>query len=311
MLPFSTSLQRRQPRRCGKSSRSRRTGAPSRCRDRLAGAKWETARYGAPRWFQYWSAADLDALLGGSGFEVVESWSNWTRGPIGWCGTPCRTLRLRPAYNDPVTHEGWLQTLAEVAVALAALRPARRSSSPKRTGVPDQRHPPSDHHRDLAAVALRCFRLFSTASAWARLRSNLGAGVPGRADPARYHRGISAVSSRVRCVASQPADERDLARFGDLAGVVRLWHAPRGSLARSSRLCISWRWRAASPSGRSTSSDSRSAWTANRPTRAGRRPTGLTRGGSEPVDAGRPTRRPLLHPSAHGRHGKPTFGRMG
>jgi SAM-dependent methyltransferase len=39
------------------------------------GAGWETERYGVPRWFQYWSAADLDALLGASGFEVVESWS--------------------------------------------------------------------------------------------------------------------------------------------------------------------------------------------------------------------------------------------
>jgi ubiquinone/menaquinone biosynthesis C-methylase UbiE len=42
------------------------------------GAAWESERYGAPRWFQYWSAADLDALLGTSGFEVIESWSNST-----------------------------------------------------------------------------------------------------------------------------------------------------------------------------------------------------------------------------------------
>jgi ubiquinone/menaquinone biosynthesis C-methylase UbiE len=39
------------------------------------GASWESERYGAPRWFQYWTAADLDALLGAAGFEVVESWS--------------------------------------------------------------------------------------------------------------------------------------------------------------------------------------------------------------------------------------------
>jgi hypothetical protein len=39
----------------------------------------EAERYGLPRWFQYWSAADLDALLETSGFEVVvEAWSNST-----------------------------------------------------------------------------------------------------------------------------------------------------------------------------------------------------------------------------------------
>jgi SAM-dependent methyltransferase len=42
------------------------------------GDEWETERYGSPRWFHYWSAADLDALLETSGFEVVESWSNST-----------------------------------------------------------------------------------------------------------------------------------------------------------------------------------------------------------------------------------------
>jgi SAM-dependent methyltransferase len=42
------------------------------------GADWETERYGEPRWFQYWSAADLDALLSDSGFEVVASWANPT-----------------------------------------------------------------------------------------------------------------------------------------------------------------------------------------------------------------------------------------
>ena len=42
------------------------------------GDEWETERYGVPRWFQYWSAADLDALLENSGFEVVESWANST-----------------------------------------------------------------------------------------------------------------------------------------------------------------------------------------------------------------------------------------
>lgn len=43
-----------------------------------AGAEWESERYGEPRWFQYWSAADLDALLSDSGFDVIESWANST-----------------------------------------------------------------------------------------------------------------------------------------------------------------------------------------------------------------------------------------
>ena len=44
-----------------------------------AGAGWESERYGEPRWFQYWSALDFDALLATSGFEVDESWFNPTR----------------------------------------------------------------------------------------------------------------------------------------------------------------------------------------------------------------------------------------
>jgi ubiquinone/menaquinone biosynthesis C-methylase UbiE len=43
-----------------------------------AGAGWESERYGEPRWFQYWSGADLDALLTTAGFRVVASWSNST-----------------------------------------------------------------------------------------------------------------------------------------------------------------------------------------------------------------------------------------
>jgi ubiquinone/menaquinone biosynthesis C-methylase UbiE len=43
-----------------------------------AGAEWEAERYGEPRWFQYWSAPDLDALLAASGLEVVGSWANST-----------------------------------------------------------------------------------------------------------------------------------------------------------------------------------------------------------------------------------------
>jgi len=40
-----------------------------------SGSEWESERYGEPRWFQYWSGPDLDALLTTEGFDVVESWS--------------------------------------------------------------------------------------------------------------------------------------------------------------------------------------------------------------------------------------------
>lgn len=43
-----------------------------------SGAGWESERYGAPRWFQYWKAADLDARLAAAGFDVIASWSNST-----------------------------------------------------------------------------------------------------------------------------------------------------------------------------------------------------------------------------------------
>lgn len=43
-----------------------------------AGAEWESQRYGEPRWFQYWRAEDLDALLTTAGFSVTASWSNST-----------------------------------------------------------------------------------------------------------------------------------------------------------------------------------------------------------------------------------------
>ena len=43
-----------------------------------AGAAWESERYGEARWFQYWSEADLDALLTAAGFTVIASWSNST-----------------------------------------------------------------------------------------------------------------------------------------------------------------------------------------------------------------------------------------
>lgn len=42
------------------------------------GAEWESGRYGEPRWFQYWSATDLDAVLETAGFGVVARWSSST-----------------------------------------------------------------------------------------------------------------------------------------------------------------------------------------------------------------------------------------
>ena len=43
------------------------------------GAEWESERYGEPRWFQYWSAAELDALLASAGFNLIASWSTSSR----------------------------------------------------------------------------------------------------------------------------------------------------------------------------------------------------------------------------------------
>jgi hypothetical protein len=64
------------------------------------GSEWETERYGVPRWFQYWTAEDLDALLGAAGFEVIESWygsgarADWlVRHAQPRVGTDPRTMR--------------------------------------------------------------------------------------------------------------------------------------------------------------------------------------------------------------------------
>jgi SAM-dependent methyltransferase len=38
-----------------------------------SGGEWESSRYGAPRFFQYWSEADLDAELAASGFRIIAS----------------------------------------------------------------------------------------------------------------------------------------------------------------------------------------------------------------------------------------------
>ena len=43
-----------------------------------SGAEWESDRYGQPRWFQYWSASELDAALASAGFRVQSSWVNET-----------------------------------------------------------------------------------------------------------------------------------------------------------------------------------------------------------------------------------------
>ena len=37
------------------------------------GAGFERKRYGRPRWFQYWGAQELDAVLGRGGFRILES----------------------------------------------------------------------------------------------------------------------------------------------------------------------------------------------------------------------------------------------
>jgi SAM-dependent methyltransferase len=58
------------------------------------GAEWETRRYGAPRWFQYWSADGLDALLTALGFEILDSWAN---------STPRADWLVRHAMRSPST----------------------------------------------------------------------------------------------------------------------------------------------------------------------------------------------------------------
>jgi SAM-dependent methyltransferase len=37
------------------------------------GAEWESARYGRPRFFQYWTPPELDALLDRAGFRVLDA----------------------------------------------------------------------------------------------------------------------------------------------------------------------------------------------------------------------------------------------
>ena len=40
---------------------------------RGAGEVWEREEFGSPRWFQFWSAADLDQALGSGGFSIRAS----------------------------------------------------------------------------------------------------------------------------------------------------------------------------------------------------------------------------------------------
>ena len=37
------------------------------------GSETETTRYGMPRFFQYWSGAELDAVLDAAGFRVIDA----------------------------------------------------------------------------------------------------------------------------------------------------------------------------------------------------------------------------------------------
>jgi SAM-dependent methyltransferase len=46
---------------------------------RGTGAEWESGRYGRPRWFQYWSAADFEAQLGAAGWRIAGAWEDSTR----------------------------------------------------------------------------------------------------------------------------------------------------------------------------------------------------------------------------------------
>lgn len=53
------------------------------------GCETETTRYGMPRFFQYWSASDLDAVLDATGFRVIDG------------------------ATEPASHAEWLVRLAE------------------------------------------------------------------------------------------------------------------------------------------------------------------------------------------------------
>ena len=58
-----------------------------------SGGGWDN-RYGSrfPRWFEYWSEADIDIILEGHGFEVVSA-PETSPGPAGWIRRLCRMCR--------------------------------------------------------------------------------------------------------------------------------------------------------------------------------------------------------------------------
>ena len=45
---------------------------------RGSGTEWESERYGRPRWFQYWSEPELNAVLQAAGFDVDAAWVDET-----------------------------------------------------------------------------------------------------------------------------------------------------------------------------------------------------------------------------------------
>jgi hypothetical protein len=50
------------------------------------GEGWDNRKYGdgAPRWFVYWQADELDAALAAAGFRVLDAWSETTAGDAWW-----------------------------------------------------------------------------------------------------------------------------------------------------------------------------------------------------------------------------------
>jgi len=57
------------------------------------GGEWESRRYARPRWFEYWSAGELDAALRAEGFSIEESCEN----PAGEDIWLVRLASLRPS----------------------------------------------------------------------------------------------------------------------------------------------------------------------------------------------------------------------
>jgi ubiquinone/menaquinone biosynthesis C-methylase UbiE len=64
-----------------------------------AGSSWETERYGKPRWFQYWSAGDLDRALTEAGFEI-EATEDWKDSSGPWLIRQCVAAAQQGAEPD-------------------------------------------------------------------------------------------------------------------------------------------------------------------------------------------------------------------